>query len=369
MKWSKDEIDYLKNNYQKLDKNTLLNNLPLRNWSKIKDMSKRLKLKRSVDCIKWSKNEIDYLINNYENEDKTILLNNLPLRNWDTIIDKASNLKIKRYKSTRRYADLNILLNETNETYYWIGFIMADGSISKNRLKISLSNKDSLHLNKFRNFVGYKKELSKGFTKLNKIKYKWVKIVIQDLKYLKKLCDKFNIKNNKTYVPCDISNIKNDYLLLSLIAGFIDGDGGISYQTNRKDFRLTVKCHKNWSENLKFMLNAIFRIIGENCKTSVKPTKCKKYSLFCITNTSVLKKLKQRVLDLGIPYMERKWDIINMNYVSFYEKSKNNKIEFLKLINENKNINVKDLCLKLNLKIGTIYKYKKLLKQNNLFKK
>ena len=30
MKWSKDEIDYLKNNYQKLDKNTLLNNLPLR---------------------------------------------------------------------------------------------------------------------------------------------------------------------------------------------------------------------------------------------------------------------------------------------------------------------------------------------------
>lgn len=361
MKWSKDEIDYLKNNYQKLDKNTLLNNLPLRSWSKIKDMSKRLKLKRSVDCIKWTKEEIDYLINNYENEDKQILLNNLPLRNWNTIISKSCSLKLKRYNDTKRYANMNILLEDINETYYWIGFIMSDGHIeNNNRLTIRLSEKDKEHLEKFKKFIKYYN--NKERNKKNGNYKKFIGVSIMDTKYLKKLCDKFNIKHNKTYVPCDISNIKNDDLLLSLIVGFIDGDGGISHQTNRKDFRLTVKCHKNWSENLEYMLNAIFRITGENCKTSIKPTKCKRYSLFCITDTSVLKKLKQRVLDLGLPYMERKWDVIDMKYDTFYEKSKNKKLKFLELINENKDICVKDLCLKLNLKIGSIYKYKRLLK-------
>ena len=60
--------------------------------------------------------------------------------------------------------------------------------------------------------------------------------------------------------------------------------------------------------------------------------------------------------------MERKWDVIDMKYDTFYEKSKNKKLKFLELINENKDICVKDLCLKLNLKIGSIYKYKRLLK-------
>jgi len=310
--------------------------------------------------MKWSKDETDYLINNYENEDKQILLDNLPLRNWNTIKNKSNKLNLNRYNSTRRYADMNILLEDINETYYWIGFIISDGHIENNRLTIRLSNKDVNHLEKFKKFINYTNENNKNNNKYKKS----IGISVMDTKYLKKLCEKFNIKHNKTYHPCDISKIENKDLLLSLIIGFIDGDGCIRKLNNRKDFSLSIKNHKNWENNLEYMLKSIYDSVNEKCNIDVNNKN--EYPYFYISKTTIIKKLKQRVLDLNIPYLKRKWDIIDMNYVSFYEKSKNKKIEFLKLINENKDISVNELCLKLNLKIGCIYKYKRLLKQDKL---
>lgn len=52
------------------------------------------------------------------------------------------DMKIKK-------CELYNLLNDTCLAYYWIGFILADGSISKSgELKIALSIKDKDHLKK-----------------------------------------------------------------------------------------------------------------------------------------------------------------------------------------------------------------------------
>ncbi len=45
---------------------------------------------------------------------------------------------------------LQKLLNEDNETYYWIGFIMADGCISRNKtLSLGLAIQDEEHTGKY----------------------------------------------------------------------------------------------------------------------------------------------------------------------------------------------------------------------------
>lgn len=52
--------------------------------------------------------------------------------------------------------NIHKLLLETEEAYYWAGFLTADGSFSKNfRLSLKLSKKDKSHEYKFRNFIGY----------------------------------------------------------------------------------------------------------------------------------------------------------------------------------------------------------------------
>jgi len=309
--------------------------------------------------IRWTKEENDFLMKNYENLDKDKILDGLSMRSWDAIKLKANIFKIKRYKNDERLADLNILLNDTNETYYWIGFIMADGHIeNEKRLSINLSIKDKEHLEKFKSFINFKNELTLG----NNEGHDNVKISVMDTKYLKKLSDKFDIKSYKTYESCNIKSIKNDDLLLSLIIGFIDGDGYIGNQTKRKDFRLTIKCHKSWLNNLKYILNTINRITYKNCNTSVKLTKCKRYSYINVCDSCTLKELKKKMLRLNIPYMKRKWDVINFDYESRYETKRKNKSELIKIISNNKNIKVKDIAIMMNLSEEAIYGYKRQLK-------
>jgi hypothetical protein len=44
--------------------------------------------------------------------------------------------------SIKRYGDLSVLLNNDYETFYWIGFLLADGSFSDVRLRFGLAEKD-----------------------------------------------------------------------------------------------------------------------------------------------------------------------------------------------------------------------------------
>ena len=274
--------------------------------------------------LKWTEKNNNFLIENYNNMEKDKLTNELS-RSWNAIKLQSAKLGLKRYRNINRFTDLDILLNDDNITYYWIGFIMADGNIMNNRLRIRISKKDEKHLLQFKKYVKFDKKLDCGKTTINNKQYDWVGISIMDTKYMKKLSDKFDIKNDKTYIPCNIKNINDDNLLLSLITGFIDGDGSIRNQFNRKDFSLRIKCHKNWYDNLDFILKTIIRITGENCKISTKLVDDEKYANISITNTKTLKVLKSKIIKLTIPYLHSKWDIIDLNYDTFYEKSIKNK--------------------------------------------
>lgn len=218
--------------------------------------------------------------------------------------------QIKKISTQKlRFGDLSVLLDENYESYYWVGFLLADGYFSdNNRLTLTLARKDENHLNKFAKFIKFKGKVQI----IDSVVYsnKAVRISVQDSAILPLLKDKFNILSRKTYnPPTTFLKFKQEYCYC-LLAGFIDGDGCIKNLHKRKDFNLSIKVHKNWLGILK-EFNVL--ISGTDKFTRINTAG---YASLTISNTEKLKALKVKLLTYNIPLLERKWDIIDMNFTS-----------------------------------------------------
>ena len=284
----------------------------------------------------WTVDEIDYLIKNHEIktlDDMSVELN----RSSSSIINKAHLLKLNL--RANRKCDLTNLINESNEAYYWLGFLMADGHFSKSgQIQINLSEKDLQHLIKFSKFVKYKKELLKP------------NLHICDNRVIPLLCEKYGLVSNKTYNPPNIDNINGDKLF-SLIIGFIDGDGSIS----DKGY-LRIKVHSTWVNVIKKMME---HLVGDGNFSILLD----KHNLVtgCITKIELMKKIKQKIIDLDISFLERKWVKVNLNKLSKNEKRMKLDDECFKLFKIG--LNVKQTIEKTNLSSTFVYSsYKRYLK-------
>jgi len=219
----------------------------------------------------------------------------------------------------KRLGDASFLLDNSNESFYWIGFILADGSINNNvRLSITLSRKDKAHLEKLSKRLNI--NVDDINTVLNGKIYPQSTISIMHTDIFSVLSEKYMIKQNKTMNPPDIS-VFNDLSyeqLLSIFTGFIDGDGSINKKYKRKDSQIRVQIHHSWINFLSFF-NAQ---LGLNGHISINKSG---YVLLQISDFRSCKLIKEKILSLNIPFMERKWNNIDLN---FYGKS-NQKIELL----------------------------------------
>lgn len=209
-------------------------------------------------------------------------------------------------KYAKRIGDLSFLLDEDNESFYWIGFLLADGSIDKNqRLKLVLSHKDKSHLELFS--IKSKTKVKDILSNINGKQYPQSTISIMHKEVINELMCKFDIKQNKTINAPDADKYRNfkKEQLLSLFVGYIDGDGNIGKKHNREDCHIRIKVHSNWFNFIEFFNN-------ELCINSpLKITKCG-YTLLQISNFKVCKEIKKEVIKLNIPYLKRKWDLIEL---------------------------------------------------------
>lgn len=236
--------------------------------------------------------------------------------------------------------NLSKLLLETLETYYWIGFILADGHISKStRLRVTLAKRDKNHLIKLQKFLNVQ-ELQENTQ---------VSISGMDSKVIREFCNKFDIKSNKTYNPPNLSFIKNKDLLFALSIGFIDGDGCIDNQTNRSDCKLRIKCHSSWVNNLEFIYNIKSKINNQG------------YAYINITNSILLKELKRKAIFLNLPILNRKWDKIDLSFVSKQEKGQINVLKVKEMLKNN--IKKSDIAKNLNIGKSAI---SQIIKRNKL---
>lgn len=245
---------------------------------------------------KWTEDKLKLLDELYpitSNNDLCILFS---ISNKRAIAECARKRGLKKIIDPSRNGTLQPLFEETNLAYYWLGFIMADGWISKEgQLVIALSNKDKNHLQKIADLL---KTSINDYPSSNK-KGIQSRLSIQDKKHGILLRNKLNIRDKKTYEIPNIDFISNKFLLPFFI-GFIDGDGSLVNNS------IKIECWKNWEQafiNFGDFLQKEYKI---KYKISFNKNKYVKIS-FGIKESRLI---KQEVLKLNVPFMERKWDLI-----------------------------------------------------------
>ena len=215
--WTKEEIEYLKNNYLNIDLQILENNLNRTNAS-ICHKANKLNLFKQYS---WTKREIKYLKNNYAANDSDLLKLNLDNHSWDAIKTKASFLGLKRVKKLA--VDEDFFKTWVPEMAYIFGFWIADGNMLEKRNSISFASKDYDLLEIIKSNLKSEHKIGKlgsGFQLQisNKILYN----------------DLFNRGGiPKKSLTIQFPEVPDKYLS-HFIRGYLDGDGGFCIKKDRK---------------------------------------------------------------------------------------------------------------------------------------
>jgi hypothetical protein len=219
-----------------------------------------------------------------------------------SIVKKGKHLSTKtEFKKGHNLNDINNppnfslskIMDNSYESLYWLGFILADGSFHKNRFEFSLQQKDLECLKSFCLYIGnppiYKKGNSYRTFFNNKIANK-------------EFCELYDIKDRKTYNPPSFELFYDKYTdnqLYALLFGLIDGDGSIYVKGNNKSICITF--HKNWYDFYK----SLFAKLQFYCNFA--NVKDKNIMTLNIRRKKEIHNLYEKLVSLNINYLERKW--------------------------------------------------------------
>lgn len=219
-----------------------------------------------------------------------------------SIIKKGKHISTKtEFKKGHNLNDINNppnfsllkLMDNSYESFYWLGFILADGSFYKTRFEFSLQEKDLDCLKSFCLYIGnspiYKKGNSYRTFFNNKIANK-------------EFCEVYDIKDRKTYNAPSFELFYDKYTdnqLYALLFGLIDGDGCIYVNNNIKIIGITF--HKNWYEFYKKLFARL------NIYCNFANIKDKNIMTLAVCRKQEIHNLYENLIKLNINYLERKW--------------------------------------------------------------
>ena len=225
-----------------------------------------------------------------------------------TLRETARRFGIKRgyeFKCKRKLANL---LTENAYNYYWLGFIMADGHFSKKgELKISLGLKDIEHLKKFGQYVNANIHIKDAQTYGKYTSDKSCCLTIMDVNSVRTLSERFCINSTKTYEACSLDCLDTDDKFLAFFTGLVDGDGCITQNKTGNVNMLRIQCHSSWLNVYCQIGERLKRLYNIDYKCYIDKTG---YCKFAIYRYESLIKIKNEVIKLNIPLLERKWDKI-----------------------------------------------------------
>ena len=277
----------------------------------------------------------EYLKENYSKKSMKDIMNDLGLSyNYMVRMSKLFNLKRGFNDSPRSLIKLLDLTN--NISCYWLGFLLADGHISKSmNIQVNLNKKDQLFFEKIENHLNIKLKPS-YVEKLNSVRFS-----LCDKQTIIQISKIFKWESNKTKNIPIIPKLEYDQLF-SLIIGFIDGDGTIS----KSGGFLRIKCDPSWKEILEDFYEVltnerkIFKLSSDKCS-----------SIF-ISKVKVIQNIKKKSESLNLPIMNRKWDRVDNNRIIKCDK----KIIVLELLECGKSI--KDIITETKYSRSFVYKIK-----------
>lgn len=145
---------------------------------------------------------------------------------------KDRGIEVINYQNRSRLNEFVFDNLDSEEKFYWLGFLYADGNISKtgNRLEVRLSIKDINHLEKFRKFLNLTTEFRTGVCD----GYEFCHLSVRN-KHL------WETLNSLGCSPCKSLTLlfpksgifkHNPIFLLAFIRGYVDGDGCLSLYKN-----------------------------------------------------------------------------------------------------------------------------------------
>ena len=237
---------------------------------------------------------------------KINLISGIGCKTLSDIIKQNGEIMIRNDsdKSRKYTIDENIFNELTEQSVYWIGFIMGDGCITKTGkefavLNVALNEKDLRHVEKFKEFMNTNKPI--GYIE----KYNTYSLTINS----KQICDilsNFDAINRKSYNATEKKNIPNE-LERHYWRGLIDADGHLRYDS---------KCDK-WYIGLtgSFKLcwqffDYVAKVIKLDSKTSVRKVSDNGSRVEFVGNLLPLSIIRNLYEDSTI-YLERKFATFN----------------------------------------------------------
>ena len=256
----------------------------------------------------WTQEEKELLVKIYAVTAPNELEALFPGKKKSTIQMKANQMGL-RLKDTRQ---LHRLLDNSLESCYWIGFILADGWLTESSagktkctFGITLSDKDKTHLEQLGLFLNVPVN---SYTRSTNFKntYHYHNITVNDNVNVPLIKRKFNINNDKSHNPPDLSSYDmNSSQLLSLIIGYIDGDGSIAKRSNGRTI-ISIQCNEAWKENLSFIINTLSDAFSTITKNGVS-INLRGHASIYIGNQNIVNGLRQFAIDNNLPVLKRKW--------------------------------------------------------------
>ena len=156
-------------------------------------------------------------------------------------------------KKTRCTAKIRhgALVEKTDEAAYWLGFLMADGSVSSstNEIRLKLGARDFEHVKKFGAYLGLPQERCKS-------NEKEARVTFSD-KQVKSILTGYGIEPQKTFS----AEVKSPHLIRNRFfwAGFIDGDGSLHQGIpNENQIRFSISAVSGSHELMSQLKDFIF---------------------------------------------------------------------------------------------------------------
>jgi hypothetical protein len=251
--------------------------------------------------IKWTEEKKQYLIEHYPYGDKKKICNDLGCT-YKSLKSMARLLGIKSLQDKNHYK-LKKLTDENNYNYYWWGYILADGHISKKgQLSVIIKDDDSNHLKKLSEYLNI--NLKHRYIKTEYSEGIYYTITCQDAKYGEVLKNKIGVTENKTYKCIDYSWINTKEKFISVFSGFYDGDGCMSFNKKHKQITMKIECHYNWIGFLEFCSLKLKEYFDIESKTYITS---KGSSAIRIYRNDQIIKLYKITKEFELPILERKW--------------------------------------------------------------
>lgn len=119
---------------------------------------------------------------------------------------------------------------DSEEKAYWLGFLMADGTISDitNAITLGLKEDDYGHIVKFKNFLGTDRKITKTTKTIGEKTHIGYKISVNSLKMKNDLIALGCVPRKTFDIAFPTKNQIPDHLIRHFVRGYFDGDGCIT---------------------------------------------------------------------------------------------------------------------------------------------